>query len=65
MNEMMNGRDVDTARSLAREGGKTQKILIVEDNELNMKLFRDLLEAHGYERTSRATGRKPCRCADR
>ncbi len=26
-----------------------KKILIVEDNELNMKLFRDLLEAHGYE----------------
>ncbi len=24
-------------------------ILIVEDNELNMKLFNDLLEAHGYE----------------
>ncbi len=24
-------------------------ILIVEDNELNMKLFRDLLEAHGYK----------------
>ena len=23
-------------------------ILIVEDNELNMKLFRDLLAAHGY-----------------
>ena len=23
-------------------------ILIVEDNELNMKLFHDLLEAHGY-----------------
>ena len=23
-------------------------ILIVEDNDLNMKLFRDLLEAHGY-----------------
>ena len=23
-------------------------MLIVEDNELNMKLFRDLLEAHGY-----------------
>jgi two-component system cell cycle response regulator DivK len=23
-------------------------VLIVEDNELNMKLFRDLLEAHGY-----------------
>jgi two-component system cell cycle response regulator DivK len=26
----------------------TKKVLIVEDNELNMKLFNDLLEAHGY-----------------
>lgn len=26
-----------------------KKILVVEDNELNMKLFSDLLEAHGYE----------------
>lgn len=25
-----------------------KKILIVEDNELNMKLFSDLLEAHDY-----------------
>ncbi len=24
-------------------------VLIVEDNELNMKLFRDLLDAHGYD----------------
>ncbi len=24
-------------------------VLIVEDNALNMKLFNDLLEAHGYE----------------
>ena len=24
-------------------------VLIVEDNELNMKLFRDLIEASGYE----------------
>ncbi|MDD3371049.1 MAG: response regulator [Alphaproteobacteria bacterium] len=23
-------------------------VMIVEDNELNLKLFRDLLEAHGY-----------------
>ena len=27
----------------------TKSVLIVEDNELNMKLFRDLLEAHGYK----------------
>ena len=26
----------------------TKTILIVEDNELNMKLFRDLLEAHDF-----------------
>ena len=25
-----------------------KKVLIVEDNDLNMKLFNDLLEAHGY-----------------
>lgn len=26
-----------------------KKILIVEDNELNLKLFKDLLGAHGFE----------------
>jgi len=26
-----------------------KKILVVEDNELNMKLFCDLLNAHGYD----------------
>jgi two-component system, cell cycle response regulator DivK len=28
--------------------GAGRKVLIVEDNVLNMKLFNDLLEAHGY-----------------
>jgi len=27
----------------------SKKVLIVEDNELNMKLFHDLLDAQGYE----------------
>lgn len=27
----------------------TKKIMIVEDNDLNLKLFRDLLSAHGYD----------------
>ena len=27
---------------------KQKTVLIVEDNELNMKLFHDLLDAHGY-----------------
>lgn len=31
-------------------------ILIVEDNELNMKLFHDLLEAHGYQTLQTADG---------
>ena len=31
-------------------------VLIVEDNELNMKLFHDLLEAHGYETLQTRTG---------
>jgi two-component system, cell cycle response regulator DivK len=26
----------------------SKTVMIVEDNELNMKLFHDLLEAHGY-----------------
>ena len=33
-------------RSSVQPASKT--VLIVEDNELNMKLFNDLLEAHGY-----------------
>lgn len=27
----------------------TKTVMIVEDNELNMKLFRDIIEATGYE----------------
>lgn len=32
-------------------------ILIVEDNDLNMKLFNDLLQAHGYETMQTMDGR--------
>ena len=28
---------------------RAKTVLIVEDNELNMKLFHDLLDAHGYK----------------
>ncbi len=35
-----------------------KKILIVEDNELNMKLFADLLGAHGYETQQTREGLK-------
>ena len=37
------------AQSSEKSDAATVKtVLIVEDNELNMKLFNDLLEAHGY-----------------
>jgi len=39
----MSGADEGSAKHMSK------KILIVEDNELNMKLFHDLLEAHGYD----------------
>ena len=31
-------------------------VMIVEDNELNMKLFRDLIEAHGYKTVQTRSG---------
>lgn len=34
---------------LSEDRAMTKRVLIVEDNDLNMKLFHDLLEAHGYE----------------
>ena len=35
----------------------SKKVLIVEDNELNMKLFNDLLQAHGYNTLQVKDGR--------
>ena len=36
----------------------SKTILIVEDNELNMKLFNDLLQAHGYNTLQTKDGRE-------
>ena len=38
-------------------------VLIVEDNELNMKLFHDLLEAHGYNILQTRDGMEALRIA--
>ncbi|WP_413205935.1 response regulator [Rhodospirillum sp. A1_3_36] len=35
-----------------------KKILIVEDNDLNMKLFHDLLQANGYDTVQTKDGRE-------
>ncbi len=39
-------------------------VLIVEDNELNMKLFHDLLEAHGYQTLEARTGPEALKLAN-
>jgi two-component system, cell cycle response regulator DivK len=36
----------------------SKKVLIVEDNDLNMKLFNDLLQAHGYGTIQTRDGRE-------
>lgn len=37
-----------------------KKVLIVEDNELNMKLFHDLLQTQGYETIETNNGMAAC-----
>ncbi|GAA4767262.1 cell-cycle response regulator DivK [Stakelama sediminis] len=39
------------------EAGVAKKVLVVEDNELNLKLFCDLLRAHDYETEAVRDGR--------
>jgi len=43
---------------LSKNGATEKTVLIVEDNELNMKLFHDLLEAHGINTIETRDGTK-------
>ncbi len=43
-------------QGVALQQSTTKRILIVEDNPLNMKLLRDVLEAHGYETIATGEG---------
>ena len=45
------------------DGTEAKTILIVEDNELNMKLFHDLLEAQGYDTLQTKDGREALQLA--
>ena len=47
MSYQESSRTIAGRRPEAPQMAKT--VLIVEDNELNMKLFHDLLDAHGYQ----------------
>jgi two-component system cell cycle response regulator DivK len=42
-------RSAPDRRRRGKDMMMAKRVLIVEDNDLNMKLFHDLLEAHGYD----------------
>lgn len=54
MHQQQTGATVGGRRPVVRYMAKT--VLIVEDNELNMKLFHDLLDAHGYKTVQTRNG---------
>src|ERR1700733_9952867 len=47
----------------AKQLSVPKTVLIVEDNDLNMKLFHDLLEAHGYDILQTKDGMEALRLA--
>jgi two-component system cell cycle response regulator DivK len=49
--------------SEAIRDNEAKTVLVVEDNDLNMKLFHDLLEAHGYQILQTKNGRDALRLA--
>jgi two-component system, cell cycle response regulator DivK len=52
----MSGNHAGRARP--REPPMSKTVMIVEDNELNMKLFPDLLEANGYSTIQTRNGKE-------
>jgi two-component system cell cycle response regulator DivK len=54
---------VMSANTIDREKNGTKTVLVVEDNELNMKLFHDLLEVHGYNILQTKDGMEALRMA--
>lgn len=54
---------VEMGSGSGRSASGAKTVLIVEDNELNMKLFHDLLEAHGYNIIGTRDGMEALRIA--
>jgi two-component system cell cycle response regulator DivK len=44
----MAATNIPAAKARRLTNGSAKTVLVVEDNVLNMKLFHDLLDAHGY-----------------
>jgi two-component system, cell cycle response regulator DivK len=55
----------NNAGATPQPSGSQKTVLIVEDNDLNMKLFNDLLEAHGYRTLQTKDGMEALRIARR
>ncbi|MEM7222789.1 MAG: response regulator [Pseudomonadota bacterium] len=54
---------VETAKPRGMMNGSAKTVMVVEDNDLNMKLFHDLLEAHGYNILQTKDGMEALRLA--
>ena len=53
----------ETAGATKAMNGAAKTVMVVEDNDLNMKLFHDLLEAHGYNILQTKDGMEALRLA--
>jgi two-component system cell cycle response regulator DivK len=56
-------QSIDTSVRPGHELATAKTVMIVEDNELNMKLFHDLLDAHGYRTLQTRSGLDALRLA--
>ena len=60
---MADSGSLATIRLETPMNGSAKTVLVVEDNDLNMKLFHDLLEAHGYNILQTKDGMEAMRLA--
>jgi two-component system cell cycle response regulator DivK len=60
---MTDAPDVGAVEAPNMTNGSAKTVMVVEDNDLNMKLFHDLLEAHGYNILQTKDGMEALRLA--
>lgn len=60
---MVGQHEVNANGGAPRPNGSAKTVMVVEDNDLNMKLFHDLLEAHGYNILQTKDGMEALRLA--
>jgi len=60
---MTDAPNAETLEAPKATNGSAKTVMVVEDNDLNMKLFHDLLEAHGYNILQTKDGMEALRLA--